>query len=63
MSVIFSPKQSVPPLKPEHLSLIGEALEAPFAEGHESFSVLFTQLARESRNDDACACEPSEEIE
>ena len=44
---------SVPPLKSEHLSLIGKALESAFAERHESRRVLLAQLARESGNNDA----------
>jgi len=44
---------SVPPLKSEHLSLIGKALESPLAERHESPRILLAQLARESGNDDA----------
>ncbi len=45
---------SVPPLEPEHLSLIGKALESPLAERHEPRRILvLAQLARESGNDDA----------
>ena len=44
---------SVPPLKPEHLSLLGKALESPLAERHESRRILLAQLARESGHDDA----------
>ena len=44
---------SVPPLKSEHLSLIGKALESPLAEGQESRRILLAQLAGKSGHDDA----------
>ena len=46
-------KQSVPPFKSEHLSLIGEPLKSTLAERHECRRILLTKLARESENNDA----------
>ena len=60
-------RDSVPPLKPEHLSLIGKALKSPLAKRHESRCVLLAQLARESGNDDAVrlgfAAEPRRKLD